>query len=300
MVAARSTDEIDVKFYWRQKPNFEEGDDFDTKPRSSVLTSGFLAPSLVGEDVRKRWRVASTVEGPPPSRGAPNAPHLATPEHRSVSVDIGKGKAVWAGSIYDAGAVVRTYKEAASQTFKRGAILAINVATGRVALPAVVATDLLDISTVIAVGNSDRIIGVAMKDATGVTDSLIQVSVIRPGDFLEINLVQGTASPGTDHVSVAADDGATVGLLYDSTAKQWYGHYRHHRAVWQGWRIGYWRWPRCDWRHERQGAGHYLALDAARGSVPRDHLRRPEWAEQTFQARLGVATSHCTQAGNER
>lgn len=40
-----SVDEIDVKFYWRQKPNFEDSDDFDTKAaKFSVdfrLSSGF-------------------------------------------------------------------------------------------------------------------------------------------------------------------------------------------------------------------------------------------------------------------
>lgn len=135
---------------------------------------------------------------------------------------IAKGKAIWGGSVYDSGAPTKDWPEAAAQSFKRGEILAVNVATGRVAIPAIVATDLLDISTVIAVGNSDRIAGLATKDASGVTGTTHQVQLIRPGDFLEMTLVQGTASPGTDHVSVQADIGATVGLLRDSAAKSWY------------------------------------------------------------------------------
>lgn len=134
---------------------------------------------------------------------------------------IAKGKLIWAGSLYDSGAPVKTYPEAAAQSFKKGEIVAVNTATGRVAIPAVVGA-LLDISTVIDVGNSDRILGLALRDASGVTGTAIPVQIIRPGDILEGNLVQGTASPGTDHTLVAADKGCTVGLLRDSSAKQWY------------------------------------------------------------------------------
>lgn len=135
---------------------------------------------------------------------------------------ITKGKAVYAGSLYDAGAPLLDCIEAASQSFKKGELVQINASSGKAELPTVVATDLLDISTVIAAGNSARIVGIAVKDASGVTNAPIQVQVVRPGDLLEMTLVQGTASPGTDHVSAQADFGCTVGLLRNSTAKEWY------------------------------------------------------------------------------
>lgn len=90
----------------------------------------------------------------------------------------GSGKALY----------VRSYPEAASQTFKAGEL--VTLSSGAVA----------------AAAATGSVLGIALKDASGTAGTSIPVHVITPEDLVRIRVYNGT--------SIVSSDNATLGASY--------------------------------------------------------------------------------------
>jgi hypothetical protein len=111
--------------------------------------------------------------------------------------------------------VLTTAKEANSQTFKKGQFVTFDGAGAIKALDAgafVTAgtDDSIDISdhvSVTAATTEEKILGLALKDATNVTSGniVIPVQLLRAGDILEGNLVTGVDGTSLGTIALAAN-----------------------------------------------------------------------------------------------
>lgn len=123
----------------------------------------------------------------------------------------------------NAGTMGHDHIEAASQTFKAGEIV-VSDGAGGIKIAQVTGTVLLDVDKVLAAGGAEKIVGLALADASGVTGAAVPVQYIRVGDIIECNFVQGTTTPGAAHTSAADELMDSVSLLHDTTsgAMRWF------------------------------------------------------------------------------
>lgn len=147
---------------------------------------------------------------------------------------IALGRLSYVGNVNGVGTqILSNIKEANSQTFKRGepvtfdgsgAIKAVDAA----ALVNAGTDDSLDISdhtSISAATVEEKIVGIALRDASNVTSGNLEIPVqmLRGGDILEGNLVTGILGSGLGSVALAlAHVGDAVSLVKSSTTGLWH------------------------------------------------------------------------------
>lgn len=114
-------------------------------------------------------------------------------------------------------------KEANSQVYKKGEFVQRNSA-GAVIRAASLVGDKIDVSLVSS-NKDNKLYGIALKDGSNVTSNhpYAPVAFLKPGDLIEVNLVDGADGDApTNYVLAATDIGRMVALLFDDTRDQWY------------------------------------------------------------------------------
>lgn len=95
---------------------------------------------------------------------------------------------------------IEKYPEAASQSFKSGEL--VYLVAGKV--------------TVVA-ANGESILGIAVSDATGVTDADCYVDVLKPNEWIEINISHATPASAVCAQATVGTVGAGIGTTSNKT-----------------------------------------------------------------------------------
>ena len=105
--------------------------------------------------------------------------------------------------VVDAGgniAPIFKFKEAASQSFKAGAV--VELVAGLVTL---------------CDDTADRLLGIVQSDASGTTSNPISVQVFRPGDFIEMSCIDANATD-VDTLASGFSAGQTYSISMDANS----------------------------------------------------------------------------------